>query len=162
MPAPLLLRRLTMAQSPGKDSLSPLDLLHRAGLQADSLFIRNVGDVRLTPRQYAVLRAVSQENGLSQTAIMAATGIDRSSTAELVRRLVSFGALQRRRTKRDARQYAVRLTPKGRDLVAVGQEAARLADVSLLSRLPLALRSPFLEALKCASQPDLHPTSGQE
>jgi DNA-binding MarR family transcriptional regulator len=116
----------------------------------------------LTPRQYAVLRAVSQENGLSQTAIMAATGIDRSSTAELVRRLVSFGALQRRRTKRDARQYAVRLTPKGRDLVAVGQEAARLADVSLLSRLPLALRSPFLEALKCASQPDLHPTSGQE
>jgi MarR family transcriptional regulator, temperature-dependent positive regulator of motility len=111
-----------MAQNLRKDSLSPLALLHRASLQADSLFTHNVGDVRLTPRQYAVLRAVSQANGLSQTAIMAATGIDRSSTAELVHRLVSFGALQRRRTKRDARQYAVRLTPKGRDLVAVGKK----------------------------------------
>jgi DNA-binding MarR family transcriptional regulator len=162
MPAPLLLRRLTMAQSPSKDSSSPLDLLHRASLQADSLFTHNVGDVRLTPRQYAVLRAVSQANGLSQTAIMAATGIDKSSTAELVRRLVSFGALQRRRTKRDARQYAVRLTPKGRDLVAVGQKAAQLADEFLLARVPLALQRPFLQALQFAALRDFRPTSGRE
>ena len=91
---------------------SPLHLLHRARQRTDSLFARNVGDTHLTLRQFAVLQAVSDGDGLSQTAIMAATGIDRSSTAELVRRLVSNGWLQRRRTRRDARLYAVRLTQK--------------------------------------------------
>ncbi len=137
-----------MGHSPSTDFSSPLDLLHRAGVQADSLFLRHVGDARLTPRQFAVLKAVSQADGLNQTAIMAATGIDRSSTAELVRRLVSLGALQRRRKKRDARQYAVRLTPKGRELVMLGGRAARQADETLLSRMPRQLRVPFLEALE--------------
>ena len=48
-------------------------------------------DADLTPRQFAILQAVADKSGLSQTDIMAATGIDRSSTAELVRRLVTNG-----------------------------------------------------------------------
>ena len=88
-----------MAQG-AKSLSSPLHLLHRASQRADSLFARNVGATAPTPRQFAVLQAVSHQSGLSQTDIMAATGIDRSSTAELVRRLVSNGCLQRRRTKR--------------------------------------------------------------
>ena len=78
---------------------SPLHLLHRAGQRADYLFARHVGSHAFTPRQFAVLQAVADADGLSQTAIMTATGIDRSGTAELVRRLVSSGLLQRRRTK---------------------------------------------------------------
>jgi DNA-binding MarR family transcriptional regulator len=127
--------------------LSPLHLLYRAGQRADSLFARNVGDARLTPRQFAVLLAVAEADGLSQTAIMAATGIDRSSTAELVRRLASGGMLQRRRTRRDARLYAVRLTPRGRQLLSLGEPAARATDESLLSRISPARRAAFLEAL---------------
>ena len=130
-----------------KRVLSPLHLLHRAGQRADSLFARNVGDTNLTPRQFAVLQAVFEANGLSQTAIMAATGIDRSSTADLVRRLVSNGWLQRRRTRRDARLYAVRLTPKGRGTWSLGEPAARATDEALLSRIPPDQRSTFLEAL---------------
>ena len=144
-----------MGHSPSTDSASPLELLHRAGVQADSLFLSHVGDAGLTPRQFAVLKAVSQAAGLNQTAIMAATGIDRSSTAELVRRLVSLGALQRRRRKRDARQYAVRLTPRGRELVKLGGQAARQADEALLSRMPRQLRVPFLEALKLLTKTDV-------
>jgi DNA-binding MarR family transcriptional regulator len=101
-----------MAQDAKASSL--LELLHRASQRADTHFARNVGKNGVTPRQFAVLRAVSAANGLSQIDIMAATGIDRSSTADLVRRLVSSGCLQRRRTKRDARVYAVRLTSMGR------------------------------------------------
>ena len=39
----------------------------------------------LTPRQFVILQAVAEADGLSQTGIMVATGIDRSSTADLVR-----------------------------------------------------------------------------
>jgi len=132
---------------PARKNASALHMLHRAGQRADNLFARNVSAMELTPRQFVVLQAVAQADGLSQTAIMDATGIDRSSTAELVRRLVSRGWLQRRRTRRDARLYAVRLTRSGRDVLAVAEPAARATDQALLLLLPPAQRSAFLEAL---------------
>jgi hypothetical protein len=94
-----------MAQ-PATPLFSPIHLLHRDSQRADGLFARRTSD--LTPRQFVVLQAVAGKNGLSETDIMAATGIDRSSTAELVRTLVTNGCLKQRRTRRDARVYAVR------------------------------------------------------
>jgi MarR family transcriptional regulator, temperature-dependent positive regulator of motility len=125
---------------------SALHLLHRAGQKADGLFTRYVGNV-LTPRQFAILQAVGEANGLSQTDIMAATGIDRSSTAALVGRLVSYGWLKRRRTRRGARLYAVRLTPEGRQVLSQASPAARATEESLLGPLALADRATFLKAL---------------
>jgi DNA-binding MarR family transcriptional regulator len=135
----------TTASSPLLAS-SVLHLLHRAGQRADGLFARHAGTT-LTPRQFVILQAVAEANGLSQTGIMAATGIDRSSTADLVRRLVTHGWLKRRRTKRDARLYAVRLTPEGRRVLALSMPAARATEVALLSSLSSAQRPAFLEAL---------------
>ena len=139
-----------MPEAPTKARSSPLQsalhLLHRAGQRADGLFTGYGGNV-LTPRQFAILQAVAEANGLSQTDIMAATGIDRSSTADLVRRLVSHGWLQRRRTKRDARLYAVRLTPEGRHVLSQAAPAARATEESLLAPLAIADRATFLEAL---------------
>ena len=80
-----------MAQ-PATPLFSPIHLLHRASQRADGLFARNVRTFDLTPRQFVVLQAVADKSGLSQTDIMAATGIDRSSTAELVRTLVKNAA----------------------------------------------------------------------
>jgi DNA-binding MarR family transcriptional regulator len=126
---------------------SPLHLLHRAGQRADYLFARQVGNYAFTPRQFAVLQAVADADGLSQTAIMTATGIDRSGTAELVRRLVAAGLLQRRRTKQDARVYAVRLTPQGKKMLSIGERAARAAGTQLLSAIPRRQRAAFVAAL---------------
>jgi DNA-binding MarR family transcriptional regulator len=121
--------------------------LHRASQRADGLFSRNVRDADLTPRQFAVLQAVADNNGLSQTDIMAATGIDRSSTAELVRRLVTNRCLQRRRTRRDARIYAVRITSPGRELLGIGAAATRAAEDALLLSVPENQRQAFLDVL---------------
>ena len=140
-----------MAQDAEASSL--LELLHRASQRADSVFARNVGDSGLTPRQFAVLHAVSRANGLSQTNIMAATGIDRSSTADLVGRLVTSGCLQRRRTRRDGRVYAVRLTPRGWQMLAIGAPAAGAADHALLALVPEVQRSAFVKALKLVAVP---------
>jgi DNA-binding MarR family transcriptional regulator len=105
-----------MAQ-PAVPLLSPLHLLHRASQRADDLFARHARPSDLTPRQFVVLQAVAHKDGLSQTDIMAVTGIDRSTTAALVRTLVTSGWLKRRRTRRDARVYAVRITPSGRQML---------------------------------------------
>ena len=78
---------------------------------------------------------------------MAATGIDRSSTAELVRRLVTNGSLQRRRKRRDARIYVVRITAQGRDMLGMGAAATRAAEDALLSSVPAKQRQAFLAVL---------------
>jgi DNA-binding MarR family transcriptional regulator len=130
-----------------KSLSSPLHLLHRASQRADGLFARHVADSELTPRQFAVLQAVADKSGLSQTDIMAATGIDRSSTAELVRRLVTNGCLQRRRTRRDARIYAVRITARGRDMLAIGAAATCAAEATLISPVSETQRQAFLDVL---------------
>ena len=112
--------------------ISPIHLLHRASQRADGLFTRQIRPSDLTPRQFVVLQAVAHKNGLSQTDIMAVTGIDRSSTAELVRTLVTNGWLKRRRTRRDARVYAVRITSSGRQMLEAGMSATRAAEDELL------------------------------
>ena len=93
---------------------SPIHLLHRASQAVEDVFAREVEIDRLTPRQLAVLTTVAQHEGLSQTGIVDRTRIDRSTLADIVRRLQKKGLLQRRRTKEDARAYAVKLTEEGR------------------------------------------------
>ncbi|MBU2580098.1 MAG: MarR family winged helix-turn-helix transcriptional regulator [Alphaproteobacteria bacterium] len=92
---------------------SLLHLLHRAGQCADELFAANIGESALTPRQYEVLKAVDATEDPSQTHLVEITGIDRSTLADIVRRLVERGVLARTRTRRDARMYAVKLTSEG-------------------------------------------------
>ncbi len=112
--------------------ISSIHLLHRASQRADGLFARQIRPSDLTPRQFVVLQAVADKNGLSQTDIMAVTGIDRSSTAALVRTLVTKGLLKRRRTRRDTRVYAVRITSSGRQMLEAGVAATRAAEDELL------------------------------
>ena len=94
-----------MARDPAPNRLerSPLHLLHRAGQCAAEVFQAELGGGDLTPRQFAVLVTVSQNEGLSQTHLVERTGIDRSTLADIVRRMLKKGLLQRRRTKEDAR-----------------------------------------------------------
>ena len=82
---------------------SPVHLLHRAGQFAGDVFVSEMGDDGLTPRQYAVLVAVAESEGLSQTDLVGRTGVDRSTLADIVRRMIKKGLISRQRTKRDAR-----------------------------------------------------------
>ena len=92
-----------------------------------------VGD--LTPRQYAVLVTVAQNEGLSQTHLVDRTGIDRSTLADIVRRMLKKGLLQRRRTKEDARAYAVKLTEEGWRTLRQAEPLAKRVDDRILAAL---------------------------
>ena len=126
---------------------SAIYILHRAGQCADELFALNVGDAELTPRQFAVLRAIADSEEPSQTTLVEKTGIDRSTMADIVRRLNSKGLLQRRRTRRDARMYAVRLTDRGIAALKLAEPAARSTDERILASLAPTQREAFLRSL---------------
>jgi DNA-binding MarR family transcriptional regulator len=101
----------------------------------------------LTPRQLAVLVTVSQNEGLSQTGLVERTGIDRSTLADIVRRMQRKGLLQRRRTKEDARAYAVKLTDDGRKALRTAEPLARRVDDRILEALPNRQRDQFINDL---------------
>lgn len=126
---------------------SALHLLHRAGQCADEIFAGNIGKSDLTPRQYAVLKAVADSEEPSQTVLVEKTGIDRSTLADIVRRLVERNLLQRKRTKHDARMYAVKLTASGNAALRSAEPAAKTTDDRLLSVMSASDRQTFLKAL---------------
>jgi MarR family transcriptional regulator, temperature-dependent positive regulator of motility len=101
----------------------------------------------LTPRQLAVLVAVAENEGLSQTDLVERTGIDRSTLADVVKRLKGKGLLQRRRTKDDARAYAVKLTEEGQRLLRTAEPLAKRIDERVLDALPAKRRAEFMGAL---------------
>lgn len=126
---------------------SPIHLLHRAGQCATDIFQAEMGLDDLTPRQYAVLLTVSQNEGLSQTQLVEKTGIDRSTLADIVRRMLKKGLVSRRRTREDARAYAVKLTDDGWKCLRTADPVSQRVDERILSALPLGQRDRFLADL---------------
>ena len=65
----------------------------------------------LTKQQFTLLCALEQNDGASQTTLVEITGIDRSTLAEMVRRMLEKGLLSRERTEEDQRANAVAISP---------------------------------------------------
>jgi len=127
--------------------VSILHLLHRAGQCADEIFADSIGEGSLTPRQYEVLNAVNSSEEPSQTLLVEQTGIDRSTLADIVRRLVERGLLERRRTRQDARMYAVNLTAEGKAILKTAEPAVKTVNERLLADLTNGERDAVMSAL---------------
>lgn len=126
---------------------SAIHLLHRASQCAGDVYQSELPGEDLTPRQFAILVAVSQNEGLSQTQLVEKTGIDRSTLADIVRRMLKKGLLQRRRTKDDARAYAVKLTDEGVRVLRRAEPLVQRVDDQLLNLLPADRRANFIKDL---------------
>jgi DNA-binding MarR family transcriptional regulator len=122
-------------------------LLKRAVQYSVHCYMEDVGKSGLTHRQFTVLSAVDAHDGKSQTELVRLTGIDRSTLADLVARLLAQGYVQRRRTKEDARTNAIRLTPAGKKLLKSAQSGAEDVDKKLLSKFVSADRKTVLDCL---------------
>lgn len=134
---------------------SPLHLLHRSLQVGLDLYTQEMGPGGLTQRQFAVLAAVKSNDGLSQTDLVRATGIDRSTVAELVARMTSGGLLARQRAAGDGRINMVRLTDLGRGQLEEAAPKAARADKRLLKLLGGKKREAFVEMLQVlVSEPE--------
>ncbi|MFO1032640.1 MAG: MarR family winged helix-turn-helix transcriptional regulator [Hyphomicrobiales bacterium] len=110
-------------------------------------YMDEAGKSGLTHRQFTVLSAADAHDGKSQTELVRITGIDRSTLADLVARLMAQGYVQRRRTKEDARTNSVKLTPQGKKALKAAQDGAESVDRHMLSLMPAADRKAVLECL---------------
>ena len=122
-------------------------LLHRVLQLALDFHAEASGPAGLTQRQYTVLAAAGAADGVSQSDLVRATGIDRSTLADLVARMISKGLLERERSATDARANTVRLSANGRAALAEGGRPAARSDSRLLNLLPQKKRDAFVKTL---------------
>lgn len=135
-------------------SAAPGHLLRRAHQVSVDLFVAELGaaelgEARPTPQQFALLLMVERHPGASQTELVRLTGIDRSTLAEMARRLVTRGLLARQRDRADARANKLRVTPAGRRLVARVLPAVARSQARVLALLPARRRKAFIADLQC-------------
>jgi DNA-binding MarR family transcriptional regulator len=126
---------------------SPLHLFHRAVQVVTEIYQAEMASHDLTARQYAVLFALANSDGMSQSELVDATGIDRSTMADIVRRMLKKGIVQRKRDKDDARAYEVKITEEGTRLFKVVMPIVHRIEEKLLASLKGRRVDEFLDSL---------------
>lgn len=140
---------------------SPGHMLHRALQAALDIYAAEMGPDGLTQRQFAVLTAVEARSAPTQTDLVQATGIDRSTLADMVARLARRGLLERERSAADGRAKAVSLTEAGRAALAQAGPRVEAADRRILALLPKRHRDAFTALLSALSKPEPAPKAAK-
>ena len=128
-------------------SESPSYLIKRCAQFFGDLYAYEIGSSELTKQQFTLLAALEHNDGASQTALVDITGIDRSTLAEMVRRMLDKGLLGRERTEEDQRANSVVISAVGRKALKTARTASERAEKAMLDSLPPAERQRFVKLL---------------
>ena len=80
-------------------------------------FALRTGHAGLRPGRYALLTLIAENPGLSQSALSAAAGRDKSTLTPAIADLERRGLIRRERAPGDRRSYAVTLAPAGESVL---------------------------------------------
>lgn len=148
--------------SPPEPGSSVGFLLSQLGSANARWFHETLVPVGLEPRQFAILRFVSQEEGLSQQALGDALEIAPSRMVALIDELEERGLVERRPNPSDRRARALYVTREGRRLLAAAMKRALAHEAQLCGPLTADEREALIEMLQrlAAGQgllPGVHP-----
>lgn len=136
---------------------TPTALLEAPGYLARRLYqayvaiwVRQVDPV-LTGPQFAVLVAVDAAPGSDQGSLAAAVALDRSTMADIARRMEEKGLINRVPDESDGRRRLLTLTALGERTLASANTSARALDAQLLAGLDDRERRQVLEVLTTLS-----------
>lgn len=127
-------------------------LMRRAQQFAMDLYDDETEADALTARQLAVLHVVDQNDGVTQTKLVAQTGIDRSTLADMIDRLAKRDMIQRKRVEEDQRANSVKITTIGRRALKAAQPAMQRAEAAFLEKLSSRSRTEFVKCLNAIAQ----------
>ena len=126
---------------------SPSHLLHRAQQIAANESASALAAAGITLRQFSVLAALSGNDGVSQSDLVNATGIDRSTLADMVARMEKAGLIKRVASKTDKRAKVVSLMAKGKKAYEKALPAVEKADAAIFEALPKTKQSALVSGM---------------
>jgi len=112
------------------------------------LFAEECQQFDITPVQYGLLTVLYSGNALDQVTLATEVGIDRTSGADVMRRLERRGLLVRVQSKEDRRAKLVQITDEGKALVRAMQPSMERAQQRLLAPLKAAEQESFVKLMQ--------------
>lgn len=131
-------------------SLEELPGHHIRRLQqiAVGIFMDEAADLNVTPVQFALLFATSNEPGLDQRTLASKIGFDTSTIGAVIDRLEARGLIQRNASPTDKRVRLMTLTKSGSALLDKVMPAMLRAQERMLAPLPKADQQRFMSMIK--------------
>ncbi|NKB47926.1 MAG: MarR family transcriptional regulator [Alphaproteobacteria bacterium] len=126
--------------------------LRRAQIAAFQHFAATVGKAGITPGWYGLMVIVANNEGLSQTRLARALGIDGSTMVAMIDRLEENGWIERQRSEVDRRSHALHLTAAGNGLLAELTPQVAAHEAELARELNADDKSKLLELLAKIAQ----------
>ena len=137
-------------------------LLSQLGVHLAEDFVHRLRPFGVEPRTYAVLKALVEEDGLSQRQLSTQLGIHRNVMVTVIDKLESQGLVKRMPHPGDRRAFAVTLTDKARELLPALDAEGRAQEDEITASLTAAERKSVLHELQRMSAaagliPGVHP-----
>jgi DNA-binding MarR family transcriptional regulator len=123
-------------------------ILRRAHQRHAVIFQEGMGDVQLTPTQYAALVKIRDTGQISQNQLGRLTAMDPATIQGVVQRLAARGLVDRTPDTQDRRLMQLRLTAKGRALVQTAVARGIAITEATLAPLSESERPLFLSLLR--------------
>lgn len=111
-------------------------LLYRSSQVIEEKFAREMAGQDITMRQVILLAGILENPKASQTRLTSVTGIDRSTLADMVKRLRQKGLITRRRNASDARAHQVTITDEGQRIVMIGTAVLARIEEEFVKSIP--------------------------
>ena len=112
-----------------------------------AMFFEECKTQNVTPVQYGILTALSLTPWLDQTAVGLELGLDRTTTADVLKRLQEKGLVDRRINPLDRRSRQAVITPEGLRVMGLLQSGMLRAQQRLLAPLSPRNREIFMKLL---------------
>jgi DNA-binding MarR family transcriptional regulator len=126
----------------------PGHLIRRMQQIAVALFAAECEPLDLTPVQYASLAAIRDVPDLDATRLSSLVALDRATLAKVIERLEAKSWILRASSELDKRVKLLRITPKGRKILAAAEPRVRRCQRRILAPLAEADRENFMRMLE--------------
>lgn len=127
--------------------LQPGHAIRRLHQISVGIFLQEVGELGVTPVQYAALQRVHNQPGIDQRTLARGIALDTSTTGGVVDRLEARGWMERRTSPEDRRARQLFLTTEGEATLAATLPAMLRTQEQLLAPLAPEQRETFMELI---------------
>lgn len=111
-------------------------------------FARRMAPLEVRPGQFSLLTLIERNPGVSQGALAASHGLDKSTMSPALAELERRGLLTREKTAADRRTYALRLTAEGTALLARVRIQVEAQERAMAQALAPEDQTRFIDMLR--------------
>jgi DNA-binding MarR family transcriptional regulator len=138
-----------MPMTQAKPKTEPLgkyfSIIHRYGY---SFFEKQLAHLNISGGDLSYIFVISRNEGLSQDELSTSLGVDKTTTARIVKKLLSLGYVARHHDHNDKRIYRLYLTPQARAIIPQIRKTLKAWNTAISRGLSATEKAQLQKALR--------------